>query len=146
MTERAAYNWLDCNVSFTQILRAAVGDSHFVTLVLVKKISGNFSNSPAEWIWSDMFYWFNYGLAEQRCMFWHDRQPDPQIYTGINISTFTKRQTWFSKLSRVTWMILLLIGNVSKCSFWCIFPILNVFPIPGKMLIHVKNIIQKHAS
>lgn len=83
MTERAAYNCLDCNVSFTQILRAAVGDSHFVTLVLVKKISGNFSNSPAEWIWSDMFYWFNYGLAEQRCMFWHDRQPDPQIYTGI---------------------------------------------------------------
>ncbi|CAH3144389.1 unnamed protein product [Pocillopora meandrina] len=60
---------------------AAVGDNHFVTLVLVKKISDNFSNSPAEWIWSDMFYWFNYGLAEQRCMFWHDRQPDPQIYT-----------------------------------------------------------------
>ena len=66
----------------SQTFRAKAGDDRFVTLVLVKRIAGNFGNSPAEWIWSDPFHWLNYGIAKQRCVHWYNRQPDPKTYTG----------------------------------------------------------------
>ena len=67
---------------FLQTFRTIAGGDRFVTLVLVKRISGNFSNSPAEWIWIDPFHWLSYEMAEKRCVHWYDKQPDPEIYTG----------------------------------------------------------------
>ena len=67
---------------FLQTFRTIAEGDRFVTLVLVKRISGNFNNSPAEWIWSDPFHWLSYEMAEQRCVHWYDKQPDPEIYTG----------------------------------------------------------------
>ncbi|XP_022783567.1 sushi domain-containing protein 2-like isoform X2 [Stylophora pistillata] len=61
---------------------AIVGDGRFVTLVMVKRNTGNFSTTTqAEWIWSDLFHWVNYELAGQRCMHWYNKEPDPNIYT-----------------------------------------------------------------
>ncbi|XP_022783564.1 sushi domain-containing protein 2-like [Stylophora pistillata] len=60
---------------------AIVGDDRFVTLVLVKRIASDFSNPPAEWIWSDLFHWLSYEMAEERCVHWYNEQPDPKIYT-----------------------------------------------------------------
>ena len=66
----------------SQTFRAIGGDDRFVTLVLVKRIVSSFGSSPAEWIWSDPFHWLNYEMAEQRCVQWYNKQPDPKIYTG----------------------------------------------------------------
>lgn len=65
--------------------------NQFVTLLQVKKIAGNSKNAKAEWIWSDLFYWPNSELAEQRCISWYNRQPNPMIYLG-NIVWFFKRK------------------------------------------------------
>lgn len=70
------------NLLCSQHFRGAVGDDRFVTLVLVKKIGGSHGNSPAEWIWSDLFYWLNYELGEKRCVHWYKKQPNPKVYTG----------------------------------------------------------------
>lgn len=76
-------------VLFSQFLRTE--KNQFVTLLQVKKIDGNSKNAKAEWIWSDLFYWPNSELAEQRCISWYNRQPNPMIYLG-NIVWFFKRK------------------------------------------------------
>lgn len=62
--------------------RAAVGDDRFITLVVVNKTGLSSGNSPAEWIWSDLFSWISYEFGHERCMYWYRNQPQPKIYTG----------------------------------------------------------------
>lgn len=71
--------------------RAAVGDGHFITLVLVKKTGHSLSNSPAEWIWSDLFSWISYELGHERCIHWYRNQPHPKIYLG---KTHNLKSSW----------------------------------------------------
>ena len=75
----------------SQFLRTE--DDQFITLVQVKKISGNLEKGRAQW--SDLFYWSNSELAEQRCMYWYSKQPDPKIFLGKTFSSLTKsRFNW----------------------------------------------------
>lgn len=77
----------------SQFLRTE--DDQFITLVQVKKISGNLEKGRAQWIWSKLFYWSNSELAEQRCMYWYSKQPDPKIFLGKTFSSLTKsRFNW----------------------------------------------------
>lgn len=77
----------------SQFLRTE--DDQFITLVQVKKISGNLEKGRAQWIWSDLFYWSNSELAGQRCMYWYSKQPDPKIFLGKTFSSLTKsRFNW----------------------------------------------------
>ena len=70
-----------CKIVFS--CSAAIGDGRFVTLVLVKKTGDRHGNSPAEWIWSDLFTWrTNDERGHERCMHWYRKQPNPNIYTG----------------------------------------------------------------
>ena len=74
-------------VSFSMIcisifFRAMVGDGRFITLVMVKKTGNSSSDSPAEWIWSDLFSWISYEFGNERCMHWYRNQPPPEIYLG----------------------------------------------------------------
>ena len=62
--------------------RAAVGDGRFISLVVVNKTGNSSGNSPAEWIWSDLFSWISYEFGHERCMHWYRNQPSPNIYTG----------------------------------------------------------------
>ncbi|KAL9985251.1 hypothetical protein ACROYT_G007629 [Oculina patagonica] len=72
---------------------ATVGDGRFVTLVSVKKTGDSGRNSPAEWIWSDLFAWMSYVWGYERCMNWYRNQPHPKIYTGETINILVRRFT-----------------------------------------------------
>ena len=69
---------------FLKYFRALFGSDHgqFVTLVAVKRTGNKREYAPAEWIWSDLFYWISYDFAHQRCLNWYERQPIPNTYTG----------------------------------------------------------------
>ena len=54
----------------------------FITLVAVERTGSKHEDAPAERIWSDLFYWIDYELGHDRCMFWYKRQPDPKMYIG----------------------------------------------------------------
>ena len=66
----------------SMFFRAIVGDGRFITLVMVKKTGNSSSNSPAEWIWSDLFSWISSEFGHERCMYWYRNQPPPKIYLG----------------------------------------------------------------
>ncbi|KAJ7394043.1 hypothetical protein OS493_003716 [Desmophyllum pertusum] len=78
---------------------AAIGDGRFVTLVLVKKTGDRHGNSPAEWIWSDLFTWrTNDERGHERCMHWYRKQPNPKIYTD-DASLFPCPQTFLQAMA-----------------------------------------------
>lgn len=64
------------------MFRDPVGSSRFTTVVVIKRTGDKRGFAPAEWIWSDLFYWKNYDLAHERCMYWYESEPSPKTWTG----------------------------------------------------------------
>ncbi|CAH3193578.1 unnamed protein product [Porites evermanni] len=53
----------------------------FTTLVTVRRTGNKSSFASAEWIWSDLFFWKSQEFANERCLYWYEKQPHHIIYT-----------------------------------------------------------------